>query len=59
MDELERRKNLAHCSFCEHAYIRLFKYRCRVKNCMLSCLNAKNCPNYKPTLEPIERRSLS
>ena len=47
-----------HCSFCKHAYLKFFNTWCDVKN---SCkdLKAIECPNYSPTLDPIEHRSLS
>ena len=58
--ELEKRKINPHCTYCSNCYYRFFKSHCKIKSSPIKTLGAaKTCDNYSPTLEPIEKRSLS
>ena len=55
---LEYRELNPHCAFCKHAYLKFMSMRCSIDDSKRD-LCAKKCSNYTPTLEPIEKRSLS
>lgn len=53
---LEFREKHPMCTFCKNARMEFFRIVCTLdKTKTKPC--AKNCPNYIPTLEPIEKRS--
>ena len=55
-DTIEYRIKNPMCIFCENSSIKFFHTWCNKKqSCRDIC--AKKCPDYKATLEPIERRS--
>ena len=55
---LAYRKAHPFCQFCKYSQIRFLRTSCIKHPERLKC-NAKNCNDYNPTCEPIERRSLS
>ena len=45
------------CIFCKYSRYQFFTVKCD-KNAGFRTIPAKTCPNYCPTLESIEKRSL-